>query len=53
MDYFNDVFPTFLDLKVSTALERGNRLRFHQKYLNLYSEMKEDLPSFGTHKGEK
>ncbi len=54
MDYFNDVLTTFWALKVVVALSiQGQKaLGFHQKYLNLCSEMNEGLTGLGRHEGE-
>jgi len=53
LDYFNDVFITFLGRQVSITIEQVRRetaLRFNQKYLNLCSERKSYR--FEQHEGE-
>ncbi len=51
MDYFNDVFTTFLGPECFSCIAvyaRSESLRFHQKYLNLCSEDERRSYGFGT-----
>jgi len=55
MDYFNDVFTTFLGFEsdlLRLSIKRLKALRFHQKDHHLFSNFQRSLKGLERHEGK-